>query len=100
MQPSPSPADTIQRKRHAGRERNEAAILRACRGLMVRGIFRPSVVDVADAAGVSVRCVFQRFGSHEALLLAALDDDGTYDTIRALAEQSGIVRSLVLGRAG
>lgn len=59
--------------RNARSERTKAAIVEAARAAMRAGIFRPTVVDVAKAAGCSVRSVFERFGTAEELYRVALD---------------------------
>lgn len=59
--------------RTARSERTKAAILLATRVAMRAGIFRPTVVDIAKAAGCSVRSVFQHFATAEALYAVALD---------------------------
>jgi AcrR family transcriptional regulator len=59
--------------RNARKERTKAAVVEAARAAMRAGIFRPTVVDVAKAAGCSVRSVFQHFGTTEGVLQAALN---------------------------
>jgi AcrR family transcriptional regulator len=67
--------------RRARRERTTDRMLLACRVRMRQGDFRPTVADVASEARVVVRTVFQAFGTREAMLRAALDDDTTRDAI-------------------
>ena len=61
--------------RHARKTRTQEAILAATREAMRAGIFRPSVVQIAKAAGCSVRSVFQHFATAETLYAVALGDE-------------------------
>lgn len=61
--------------------RSKTAIMEATRRAMQAGIFQPAAPDVAKAAGVSVRTVFQHYGSIEALRRAALEDPDTERTV-------------------
>lgn len=67
--------------RNARVERTKAAIMGVVREAMAKGIFRPNVPDTAAAAGVSVRSVFQHFGSVEDMHRAAADDGDTATAI-------------------
>ena len=90
-------------------ERNRKAILSSCRAAMRSGTFRPSALDVARDANVSIRTVFHHFVNHEALLAAAIEDEQTRRTILALLLRDSlfpsemdcmrVVKAAVLGRA-
>ena len=69
--------------RNARSAATRAKIISACRKLMLAGDFRPSMVEVARAAGCSIRSAFQHFKDVEALHLAALDRE-TQDGILLL----------------
>ena len=64
--------------------RSKAAIMEATRQAMQSGIFQPTVVNIAYAAGVSVRTVFQLYGGIESLRCAAIEDP---DTERAILQR-------------
>lgn len=65
--------------------RSKAAIMEATRRAMQYGIFQPAVTEVAKAAGVSVRTVFQHYGNIEALRRTAIEDDTTFQAILDIA---------------
>lgn len=56
-------------------------ILSTTRELMKAGIFRPTMVQVAQQSGICIRTAFAHFGSHEELLAAAVLDGLTQDHI-------------------
>ena len=95
--------------RHARKTRTQEAILAATREAMRAGIFRPSVVQIAKAAGCSVRSVFQHFATAETLYAVALGDEGLQHAILGQIvndagftlprdEQHRIVMAAVYGR--
>lgn len=65
--------------------RSKAAIMEATRRAMQSGIFQPAAPEVAKAAGVSVRTVFQHYGNIDALRRAALEDNATFQAILDIA---------------
>lgn len=65
--------DTTRRRRQAAETRRH--VLRHARQLFVeRGYAATSVVDVAEAAGVGRRSIYDAFGSKQGLLLGILED--------------------------
>lgn len=96
--------------RNARRARTAEQILTVCRDLMKAGQLRPSVEDIAHAAGRSKRNVFDIFLTREALHLEALRDDETQRAVFALIlkdslppqtedDRTRFLHAIVLGRA-
>ncbi|HEV2638550.1 MAG TPA: helix-turn-helix domain-containing protein [Actinocrinis sp.] len=72
--PQQGPRDYDGTGRRAAALRNRAAILDACRDLLVRDGYRAtSVQAVAERAGVSAPLVYKAFGSKQALVKAVYD---------------------------
>lgn len=105
--PQPPLVRVDRRNLRAARTRN--GILAACCTAMVCGDFRPSVIGVAKSAGVSIRSVFQHFGSLEGLHREALKADFVAPSIIAAvfgsdvtpiceATKARIVEVVVFGR--
>lgn len=98
--------------RNTRAERTRAAIMAACRDAMHNGIFQPTVTDVAKAAEISVRSVFQHYSSVENMRMEALTQPHTFwnvaDAIMGGSAWQGtpvssvrrIVMAAVLGRVG
>ncbi len=98
-------------KRRDGRnfrkDRTRAAILQATRTMLATGTFRPTIAAIAKASGYAVRTPFEIFGSSDALLLLALDDEPTRRAILSLvlrdclppgqADQDRLIRAIVMG---
>lgn len=98
--------------RHRRVDRSKQAALAACREMMMGGVFQPTVANVASRAKLSVRTIFQHFGTVDALHLEAIRDGVVRDAIidRVLGEAwvndggpeewfDRIARAVVLGRA-
>jgi AcrR family transcriptional regulator len=68
-------ATPVRDGRSRRRERSRERALEAARAAMRAGEFRPSVVAVAQSARMSVRTVFDHFGTVEDLHRAALDEN-------------------------
>src|SRR5215468_7179982 len=58
--------------RRARAERNRDAVVDAILELLRAGVVRPSMNEIAEASGVSVRSVFRHFDDVESLWLAAI----------------------------
>jgi AcrR family transcriptional regulator len=64
-------------RRETRKARTRAAILLACRAFMRAGRFQPPLEACCEQAGRSSRAAYRAFGSVEALLLEAADDQPT-----------------------
>lgn len=93
-------------------QRTRDRILEVARIAMATGDFRPTVESIRKGAGLSVRSVFDHFGTIERLHWAAIGDPKIYDAIVALivrepglagalslADRDRIVRAAVFGKA-
>ncbi len=114
MQPATLDAAlSVSPRRRDGRnfrkDRTRAEILQATRSMLATGDFRPTMAAVTKAAGYAIRTGFDIFGSSDALLVLALDDEATRRAILALilrdtlppqteADQDRLVRAVVFGR--
>lgn len=105
-------APAIGDGRNRRSERSKEKALAACRRIMMHGQFQPSVVNIARAADLSVRTIFQHFGSVDALHHEAVQDGVVRDAILTRILGDGwreiggpeewfdrIVRAAVRGRA-
>ncbi|MGD9882861.1 MAG: hypothetical protein AB7U95_22370, partial [Reyranella sp.] len=61
--------------------RKQETLVNACRTIMCKGDFRPSMVAVCAQAGCATRTGFFQFDSLETLYAAALGDRSVVDTI-------------------
>lgn len=94
---APTPSDGRNRRR----ARSSADILQAARAYLLEGNYRPSMSEICDRAGYSLRTGFQHFGTLENLLLTVLDMNGMAETIAVVAVSGTpieIARRLVRGR--
>ena len=92
---------------NAQHERNHAKLIGVVRRFMVEGTFNPSAERIAGAAGLSMRSLYNHFGSAAEIWEAALDDE-TKRLILSLVMPNGpwpcsedcsrIVRAIVWGR--
>lgn len=94
--------------RHRRSQTSRAAIVSACRYLMLGGYFRPSMHECCQVAKRAVRTGFDHFLSAEGLRLEAIEDGVVRDAIinrvcggeyMPLYMIHRIVRAVVLGRA-
>jgi len=96
--------------RTARRARTAERVLTTCRDLMKGGALRPSVEDIAHAAGCSKRNIFDIFQSKEALHLEALRDEQTQAVVLAMilrdslppqteGDRTRLLHAIVLGKA-
>jgi AcrR family transcriptional regulator len=85
-----------------------ARLLAACRDLMMRGDYRPSMPDIVNAAGRSSRTGFDHFDNIDALRLEALSDGAVREAILdhvcgplAVPEVTKwlILKAIVIGKA-
>jgi AcrR family transcriptional regulator len=72
MTPTPTAASEPIDGRRARAERNRDAVVEAILELLRAGVERPSVNEIAEESGVSVRSVFRHFDDVESLYLAAI----------------------------
>jgi AcrR family transcriptional regulator len=72
MTPTPTAASEPIDGRRARAERNRDAVVEAILELLRAGVDRPSVNEIAEQSGVSVRSVFRHFDDVESLYLAAI----------------------------
>lgn len=94
---TPPPPDGRSRRR----ARSSADILQAARAYLLEGNYRPSMSEICQRAGYSLRTGFQHFGTLENLLLTVLDMNGMAETIAVVAVSGtplDIARRLVRGR--
>lgn len=94
--------------RHNRRKRSRERIIEAAFLLVQRGNWRPSVKDIATQAGVSVRTVFDIFGSLEGVYEELMRDYGTSlryiyngalaSSIVVAADADITVRLILMGR--
>lgn len=69
---SDEPVTAVSDGRRARRERSRTAAIDALLGLLARGALAPSAKDIAAAAGIAERTLFNLFPDKEAVLAAAL----------------------------
>jgi len=90
------------------RERNRDKLLYACRAEFAIGNFRPTIAALAKTTGLSVRTVFQLFGSIDVLYREALDNTSTKaciirllfrDAPPSFADGERALRAIVFGKA-
>jgi len=89
--------------RNARRNRSRERILQAAFLLVERGNWRPSVKDIAKQAGVSVRTIFDIFGTLDDVYEAVLASYGPH--LRSLVgavingnTPNGLLRIILMGR--
>lgn len=99
------PVDTVTTVagdgRNRRRARSNADILQAARAYLLEGNYRPSMSEICDRAGYSLRTGFDHFRTVENLLLTVLDMNGMAATIAVVAVSGTpleIARRLVRGR--
>jgi hypothetical protein len=94
--------------RHRRSATSRAAIVSACRYLMLGGYFRPSMHECCQVAKRAVRTGFDHFLSAEGLRLEAIEDGVVRAAIldrvlgpdfRGGYDEDRLVRAIVLGRA-
>ncbi len=94
--------------RNFRKDRSRAEILQAARSMLATGDFRPTMAAVTKAAGYAIRTGFDIFGSIDALLILAIDDEPTRRAMLALilrdtlppgqADQDRLLRAVLFGR--
>jgi AcrR family transcriptional regulator len=81
-------------------ERTRRLMINQAREFMRSGYYRPASHEIAKAADVSVRSIFQHFPTMGDLYAAALDDEALAAKIAAPARMLGdrdLARAIVLG---
>lgn len=83
-------------------QRTRRLMVAQVREFMRTGYYRPTSQEVAKAADISVRSIFQHFDTMDALYVAAVDDPATAaaitDAIRGLPDATAVARAFVTGR--